>query len=324
MSIVIQLFNGSPKKKKGEKLAGVILTRDPELGFRMKVQALPTKREIHRLVSDCPLAITEQTLLWLQRHKWQWKLHPNSLNVRELLKQVKTYTELLPPEHIGTACDLLLQNFSPRNQEAPAQPRQQPRQRAQENAQQQPSMGGMGTAQQMHQQMLAMQKQMFEMQQRMQQEEQENSDPLASKMKKTHQRHAQRMAHVNEVVAQNERKAAFQQEVVDNIEDIVNEVDSLVDEEQNAVIQDEVVEEVQIEIPEFFKKPQDAWSWAVELGVYESPEEAQEEYEGLKKEENPKSAKEMASLWTTTCIEIYNLVNDMDSEEEYSEEEDSE
>ena len=113
MSIVIQLVNGSPKKK-GEKMAGVILTRDPKLGFRMKVQAMPTGREIHRLVSDCPLAITEQTLLWLQRHKWQWKLHPNSLDVRELLKQVKTYTNLLPAEHISDACDLLLENFRPK------------------------------------------------------------------------------------------------------------------------------------------------------------------------------------------------------------------
>ena len=313
MSIVIQLFNGSPKKKKGEKLAGVILTRDPELGFRMKVQALPSKREIHRLVSDCPLAITEQTLLWLQRHKWQWKLHPNSLDVRELLKQVKTYTQLLPAEHIADACDLLLSNFKPQGS-------QKPKQRVTQDAQPQPRMEQVSaepSADEMRHQMILMQRQMMAMQQQMQQGSvaQVPTDPIAAKLQRTQQRHAERMAHVNAVAEANEAKRALQQDAVDNIEDIVAEVDSLVD---GSIVDEEVSEE--INVPEFFKTPQAAFEWAMQLEVFDSIEEAQAEYESLKKEEKPSSAKEMAQLWTSTCIEIYELMGEMGSEEDSKEE----
>ena len=326
MSIVIQLFNGSPKKKKGEKMAGLILTRDPELGFRMKVQALPTRREIHRLVSDCPLAITEQTLLWLQRHKWQWKLHPNSLDVRELLKQVKTYTNLLPPEHISDACDLLLANFKPQGS-------QKPQNRVTEQAQ--PRQAADPTAEEMRQQMIMMQRQMMAMQQQMQQGSPAAvpTDPIAAKLQRTQQRHAETMAHVNAVAAANEAKRALQEEVVENIDDIVAEVDALVspaitkNQSANIIQEEELSEEVSedlvadIEVPEFFKTPQDAWNWAMELEVFDSIEEAAKEYESLKNEEKPKTAKEMATLWTTTCLEIFDLLGEMGSDEDEDEDE---
>ena len=325
MSIVIQLFNGSPKKKKGEKMAGLILTRDPELGFRMKVQALPTRREIHRLVSDCPLAITEQTLLWLQRHKWQWKLHPNSLDVRELLKQVKTYTNLLPPEHISDACDLLLANFKPQGS-------QKPQKRVTEQAQ--PRQAADPTAEEMRQQMIMMQRQMMAMQQQMQQGSPAAApiDPITAKLQRTQQRHAETMAHVNAVAAANEAKRALQEEVVENIDDIVAEVDALVspaitkNQSANIIQEEELSEEVSedlvadIEVPEFFKTPQDAWNWAMELEVFDSIEEAAKEYESLKNEEKPKTAKEMATLWTTTCLEIFDLLGEMGSDEDEDEE----
>ena len=326
MSIVIQLFNGSPKKKKGEKMAGLILTRDPELGFRMKVQALPTRREIHRLVSDCPLAITEQTLLWLQRHKWQWKLHPNSLDVRELLKQVKTYTNLLPPEHISDACDLLLANFKPQGS-------QKPQKRVTEQAQ--PRQAADPTAEEMRQQMIMMQRQMMAMQQQMQQGSPAAApiDPITAKLQRTQQRHAETMAHVNAVAAANEAKRALQEEVVENIDDIVAEVDALVspaitkNQSANIIQEEELSEEVSedlvadIEVPEFFKTPQDAWNWAMELEVFDSIEEAAKEYESLKNEEKPKTAKEMATLWTTTCLEIFDLLGEMGSDEDEDEDE---
>jgi len=316
MSIVIQLFNGSPKKKKGEKMAGLILTRDPELGFRMKVQALPSRREIHRLVSDCPLAITEQTLLWLQRHKWQWKLHPNSLDVRELLKQVKTYTNLLPPEHIAEACDLLLTNFKPKEG-------QKPQQRVTQNTTRQPvSASAEPNAEQMRQQMIMMQQQMMAMQQQMQQGSAAiPTDPISAKMQRTQQKHAETMAHVNAVAAANEAKRAMQEEALNNIEGIVAEVDELV---SGDLIQDEELssEELvqEIEVPEFFKTPQDAWNWALGLEVFDSIEEAQKEYESLKTEEKPKSAKEMAALWTSTCLEIFDILGEMGSDEDSDEE----
>ena len=332
MSIVIQLFNGSPKKKKGETVAGLILTRDPELGFRMKVQALPTKREIHRLVSDCPLAITEQTLLWLQRHKWQWKIHPNSLDIRELLKQVKTYTNLLPPEHIADACDLLLANFKP-------QGAQKPQKRvAEKNVATRAPQTVEPTAEEMRQQMILMQRQMMAMQQQMQQGAPAAvpTDPIAAKLQRTQQKHAETMAHVNAVAAANEAKRLLQEEAVEKIDDIVAEVDALVSPSGSKnpntnIIQDEELSEdvsedlvADIEIPEFFNTPKEAWEWALELGVFENLSEAKKEYESLKNEEKPKNAKEMATLWTTTCMEIFDLLGEMGSDEDEDEDEEFE
>jgi hypothetical protein len=317
MSIVIQLVNGSPKKRKGEKIAGVILTRDPKLGFRMKVQAMPTGRELHRLVSDCPLAITEQTLLWLQRHKWQWKLHPNSLDVKELLQQVKTYTDLLPAEHIGDACDLLLQNFKSKNAGG--------QNRAQENTRSTPSQPAvaapqdqtaMPTQQQMMQQMAMMQAQMMAMQQQMTGAAPAAPlDPLQEKMMRTRQRHASTMAQVNQTLAMNAQKEAMQKEVLENLDQIVDEVDSIIQDEpldDNEEVSS--YEEVEIEVPEKFNTPQEAWAWAVELGVYDDEAEAKSEYEGLKKSEKPKNAVEMASIWTSTCLEIYDMLNDSEED----------
>lgn len=311
MSIVIQLTDGSPQKQRGEKMAGVILTRDPQLGFRMKVQALPSRREIHRLVSDCPLAITEQTLLWLQRHKWQWKLHPNSLDIKELLKQVKTYTDLLPPDSIGQACDLLLENFRPKG--TPTQGNQN--RAVQSTGQQAYTNQAVATPnpEQMMQQMAIMQQQMISMQQQLASGgapvQQVALSPEQQKLANTHARHAAVMAQVNETLEYNARKEAFQEEVVENLDAIVEEVDNLIVDEE---LDDTTTE---IDVPEMFENPEAAWEWAVELGVYDDLDEAKDEYNGLKASEKPGNAKEMAELWTGTCIEIYNLLNDDEESE---------
>jgi hypothetical protein len=319
MSIVIQLVNGSPKKRKGEKMAGVILTRDPKLGFRMKVQALPGGREIHRLVSDCPLAITEQTLLWLQRHKWQWKLHPNSLDVQELLKQVKTYTNLLPAEHIGDACDLLLENFRANGNPAAVTPNKAKQKTAQQPLPPRPTPVAGPSQEEMMQQMAIMQAQMMAMQQQMTGGQQPapapGMNPLEAKMARTQQRTAEHLAQVNATVEAKARREEMQQQVLDNLDEIVEEVDEIVGENvivDEPVIQDEELESESgdyIETPEMFDSPQEAWAWAVELGVFDE-EEAETEYNELKKAEKPKNAKQMATLWTSTCIEIYEMMNE--------------
>ena len=285
MSIVIQLVNGSPKKRKGDKMAGVILTRDPKLGFRMKVQAVPSGRELHRLVSDCPLAITEQTLLWLQRHKWQWKLHPNSLDVRELLRQVKTYTDLLPAEHIGNACDLLLENFRSKSGEG--------EQADQAEQAEQPQI----TRDQMMHQMMMMQQEMA----KMKSGQSQSQGGMEGKMQRTRQRTAQVLEQVEQTVAANERREKMQQEVLENLDSIVDEVDSIVDSGP---------ESNEIEIPEMFSSPQAAIDWALDLGVFDDEDEAKSEYQSLKTQEKPSNAQEMASIWTSTCIEIYDIIND--------------
>ena len=296
-------------------MAGVILTRDPKLGFRMKVQAMPTGREIHRLVSDCPLAITEQTLLWLQRHKWQWKLHPNSLDVRELLKQVKTYTNLLPAEHISDACDLLLENFRPKGGSKTVKEHTSNRSQAAAPSPQEST--SMPSQEEMMQQMAMMQQQMMAMQQHMVSGQPAAPlDPLQAKMMKTRKRHAETMAQVNQTLAMNAKKEAMQKEVLENLDDIVSEVDSII---QDEPLDEEIhSEEMEIEIPEKFNSPQEAWAWAVDLGVYDDLDEAQKEYAELKKSEQPKNAIEMASVWTSTCLAIYDMLNE-DSEEDSGE-----
>jgi len=107
----------------------------------------------------------------------------------------------------------------------------------------------------------------------------------------------------------------MQKEVLENLDQIVDEVDNIIqDEPLDDNEEASSYEEVEIEVPEKFNTPQEAWEWAVELGVYDDEEEAKAEYEGLKKSEKPKNAVEMASIWTATCLEIYDMMNDSEED----------
>ena len=123
MALLIHLMDANPEKKSGETHAGLILNRDEQLGWRAKVVAMPTKREIMRCVSDCPLTIAENILLWCKRHEWQIKLHPNSVELKKLLKEVNQYNPLVEPDAVVLACSILLKNFLPKEeQEKPGLP----------------------------------------------------------------------------------------------------------------------------------------------------------------------------------------------------------
>ena len=123
MALLIHLMDANPEKKSGETHAGLILNRDEQLGWRAKVVAMPTKRAIMRCVSDCPLTIAENILLWCKRHEWQIKLHPNSIELKKLLKEVNQYNPLVEPDAVVLACSILLKNFLPKEeQEKPGLP----------------------------------------------------------------------------------------------------------------------------------------------------------------------------------------------------------
>ena len=123
MALLIHLMDSNPEKQTGETHAGLILNRDEQLGWRAKVVAMPTKREIMRCVSDCPLTIAENILLWCKRHEWQIKLHPNSVQLKKLLKEVNQYNPLVEPDAVVLACAVLLKNFLPKEeQEKPGLP----------------------------------------------------------------------------------------------------------------------------------------------------------------------------------------------------------
>lgn len=117
MALLIHLMDANPEKKSGETHAGLILNRDEQLGWRAKVVAMPTKREIMRCVSDCPLTIAENILLWCKRHEWQIKLHPNSIELKKLLKEVNQYNPLVEPDAVVLACSILLKNFLPKEEQ---------------------------------------------------------------------------------------------------------------------------------------------------------------------------------------------------------------
>jgi len=49
--------------------------------------------------------------------------------------------------------------------------------------------------------------------------------------------------------------------------------------------------------PEMFPSPEVALAWAIEQGAFESENHAQNAYDKIKREQQPKSAREMAALW---------------------------
>lgn len=117
MAIVIHIIDGSqdPNRQKQETHAGLMLSRDEELGWRAKLTAMPSQRELLRCVSDCPLATAENILLWSKRWGWKIKLHPNSVSLKQLMQEVKSYTPAGNPEVVILAAAMLLKNFTPRD-----------------------------------------------------------------------------------------------------------------------------------------------------------------------------------------------------------------
>lgn len=58
-------------------------------------------------------------------------------------------------------------------------------------------------------------------------------------------------------------------------------------------------DQLERETPDYFPNPDAAVSWALEQGVFTSPEEGRAAYDSVKKAAKPKSAREMALLWVS-------------------------
>ena len=273
MALLIHLMNGNPQRQQGETHAGLSINRDDRLGWRVKATAMPTKREIFRLVSDCPLTIAEQALLWAKKNDWNIKLHPNSLNLKNLLNEVKDHTTLLPPDQNILALAMLIKNFMPPNQQQDeglpnfqsflertngggAKPRPAPPQATKVPPQPREWVGD-----------------------------------GAEKMQRTQARYEQHMKQVNEVVKNQPPPPA---EPIDP---------AMLDEEIDALLESEDLD-FDIDVPTVFSNPAGAQKWAMDIGVFENMEDAAEAYKELKTEAKPSSAEEMAAHWTATCVAI--------------------
>ena len=323
MAIVIKLIN-DPEKKKGESGVVLTLTRDTELGFRLKAIVAPTKREILRIVSDCPLAITEDALLWLQRHNWEWKKHPKSLDLQELLRTVKQYTPLLPPQHIEKTTSFLMKNFSPA------------RVRKNKNISQQDELEHLEShLGQMAEPVKAKKSKKVKKFKRPKKKEenqdvdyevvdigltknQESDEPeekltpaevdvkiesmrdrrAEEKLRKTHEQYQQ----IQERIALVE-KAKLQKHYQnpDNVDDLLAGTDGLLEEDSEE--SETSSEEIEMEVPEYFESPEAAWEWGMEAGAFDTQEEAKEVYDSIRKKANPQNAVEMAKHWAN-MIEI--------------------
>jgi hypothetical protein len=280
MSILIHLVDGSPARVSGETHAGLILARDEQLGWRCKLTAMPTKRELMRSVSDCPLTIAENILLWSKRHGWQIKLHPNSVSLKELLSTVKSYTDLGQPETNILAGAMLLKNFCPphiqqvpglpdftsmlvslqqQQQQAPPQPQTEAQTEPQPP---QPPSQPQATRHPNH-------------------PEQQYVGAGAAKMKRTHEKYDQHMAQVNATLEANAQKEAndkakmeLGKKIAENFDQEMAELDQLLADE----LQEEVV------VPESFKNKESAIAWSIELGAYDDKKEAEESWVELHSE----------------------------------------
>ena len=218
MAILIHLIDANPKKESGETHAGLSLLRHNELGWRLKLTAMPSKRELMRSVSDCPLTIAENILLWSKRHKWKIKLHPNSVSLKDLFKECKEYNKLGNPEHIILSCAMLLKNFqSPEKQEQTGLPDfdliLRNMQQEQKQITQQPVQKQQPVQQQQQQpaQKQAVQQPQQPVQQQQAPQEQQFRQYVghgAEKMRKTQERYQERMAVVNQTLADNAAKEA--------------------------------------------------------------------------------------------------------------------
>ena len=314
MSILIHLVDGSPAKTQGETHAGLILARDEQLGWRCKLTAMPTKRELMRSVSDCPLTIAENILLWSKRHGWQIKLHPNSVSLKELLSTVKEYTGLGQPETNILAGAMLLKNFCPphiqqvpglpdfssmlvslqqqqQQQQAPPQtqteaqtePPQPPQAQPQPQAQEQP------TRHPNHPQ-------------------QQYVGVGASKMKRTQEKYHEHMAQVESTLAANAQREENQKAKLELGKRIAENFDQEM-EELDQLLADELQEE-EIVIPESFPNKEAALAWSVEIGAYDDKKEAEESWVELHSESgemnikrNTKAGKENFLAFSTIWIE---------------------
>jgi hypothetical protein len=313
MAILINIIDGSqdPNRTQNETHAGLNINRDEALGWRAKLTAMPSKRELMRCVSDCPLAIAENVLLWSKRWGWKVKIHPNSVSLKQLMQEVKSYTPASNPDTVILQGAMLLKNFAPReiqqqtglpnfevllnkmqSTQAVERPTPPPQFAQQQQAQQQ--------TQQFAQQQ---QSQQFAQQQQSQQfaQQQEWVGPGAEKMKRTQDRYQSHMAQVNATVEQNERKRVVEAEkrqlgenIAADLEKELAEIDSLLNDDT----------ETQVEVPEKFKSKKDAIKWAIDLGCFEAEKEASETYDEVKKESGKKNLQDFTPIWADTCIGI--------------------
>lgn len=60
---------------------------------------------------------------------------------------------------------------------------------------------------------------------------------------------------------------------------------------------DEEQEAIERENPTYFRRPEDAWAWAVDKGAFSSVEGAHRAYDEVKKSEKPRNAQQMAEVW---------------------------
>jgi len=304
-------MNGNPQRQKGETHAGLSINRDDRLGWRLKATAMPTKREIFRLVSDCPLTIAEQALLWAKKNDWEIKLHPNSLNIKNLLNEVKDHTTLLPPDQNILALAMLIKNFLPPNQQqseglpnfqffmdridngaAERQAETPKRQTSPPAPQPSPApprqRAGRGDADS------------YQWQEggdtRIPPSRTEWVGDGADKMQKTQERYDKHMKLVNSTLDHNKHNSKKQPptEPIDT---------DILDEEIDALLESEDLD-FDMDVPSIFASPQEAQKWAMEIGVFENMADAAEAYKEIKTETKPSSAEEMAAHWTTTCIAI--------------------
>lgn len=294
MSILIHLVNGNPQKQDNEEHAGLMLARNEKLGWRCKLTAMPSKRELMRSVSDCPLTIAENILLWSKRHGWKIKLHPNSVSLKQLLSEVKEYTGLGAPETNILAAAMLLKNFAP-----PA-------------IQEQPGLPNFHQLIEDLQQSQVQQAQMQQAQMQQAQVQQAPNSPTprenginvdqpqqkqwvgdgAAKMKRTQERYEQTMAQVNATVAYNERQRQLAEQVTENFDETMGELDELLNEFDN------------VEIPETFNSKDEAITWSLGLGAFDSPEEAINTYDEIASEAGVEE-KELFPIWIESILAIF-------------------
>ena len=318
MAILINIIDGSqdPNRNKSETHAGLNINRDETLGWRAKLTAMPSKRELMRCVSDCPLAIAENVLLWSKRWGWKVKIHPNSVSLKQLMQEVKSYTPAGNPDTVILQGAMLLKNFAPvemqQQQGLPnfetilnkiQQQAQAPRPQApqfQQQAQQQVAPQFQQPQQPQQQTTPQFQQQAQQVAPQQQPQQREWVGAGAEKLKQTQTRYEAHMAQVHATLAHNEqRKLAEEQQkqmgqaIAQDLEKELAEIDELLNDNED-----------QVEIPEKFKSKKDAIKWAMGLGCFEAEAEASETFDEVKKEAGSKNLQEFTPVWAETCIGI--------------------
>ena len=301
MAIVIHVMDGSqdPNRQQNETHAGLLLSRDDELGWRAKLTAMPTQREVLRAVSDCPLAVAENVLLWSKRLGWRIKLHPNSVSMKQLMNEVKSYTPSGNPDVVILAAAMLLKNFAPIEMQKqpglpnlqgllqrmqspqPQQPQDQPQTNLDAHVSEQPNH--INVAPQQQQQQVQMP---------------QYTGPGAEKMRRTQERYQQHMAQVNATVQANEVKREIGEKVAADLESELADIDELLNDSEMSFEEND--EQVQV----VFKSKKEAVKWAIESGAFENEKDAAETYDEVKSEAGVKSLKDFSPIWTETIETI--------------------